>query len=136
MNATETMERIINHGKTVADDSERIVGELAVGEYTAQGDVNFWRLESVPKDSKKSKKVSQLAPGTTKGSRHCIRLIDLSHIEFFELDRPNAIQGPVLKASRPFTVEHPEHGNQVLSSGTWLVTYQRSHAEELRRIED
>jgi len=134
MDAVKTMEAIRTHGKKVADDSQREVGSLRPGDYTAQGDVMFWFLDSLPDGCNPVPAVNQLAPGTTKGSRHCIA--DLTHCELFTRDNANVLQGPIIRASEPFTVEHPEHGNQVLPAGVWAVTYQRAHAKELRRVAD
>ena len=134
--ATKMMEQIRKHGKQVADDSPRTVGDLVAGDFTAQGDVMFWRLGELPSGCTPYSTVSQLAPGNTKGSRHCILEADLQHCEFYVLPNANPLQGPIIKAAKPITVEHPEHGNQTLPAGNWLVTYQRAHANELRRVAD
>lgn len=134
--ATETMAKIREHGKEVADDSMREVGALSPGDFTAQGDVMIWKLDKIPPSCIASQPVRQLAPGTTKGSRHCIRESDIPHCEFFVLSNPNALQGPIIKAKHPFVVEHPEHGDQKFPAGVWAITYQRAYAEELRAVAD
>jgi len=136
-NAVEVMETIRNHGKSVADDSKKKIGSLAVGDYVAQGDVNIWRLEGVPGGAVQEKKPdSQLAPGTTKGSRHTVRESDMAHCEFFRLPEENEIQGPVIKMNEPTTIEHPEHGDQLWPAGVVLITYQRLRSDELKRARD
>lgn len=135
--ATETMATIRDHGKKVADASLKVVGSLAPGDFVAQGDVMLWRLKKLPVGCLPvDRPETQLAPGTTKGSRHCVRQTDMSHCKFYRLKDSNALQGPIIKADKPFLVEHPEHGDQQLPEGIWAVTYQRAHADELRRVAD
>ncbi len=135
--ATETMQTIRDHGQQVADDSPRTVGELSQGDHTAQGDVTFVRLDELPSNCDRVKNPDrQLAPGTTQGSRHCVRESDMCHVDFYELHNANPLQGPVLVLRQPATIEHPEHGDQSLGEGVWFVTYQRAFARELRRVQD
>lgn len=137
MKAETVMQEIRAQGKSQADPSVRQIGALAVGDYVAQGDVNFWPLADMPCGAKLiAKPDRQLAPGATKGSRHMIASADMEHCEFFSLPDPNPLQGPVIKMDRPTTVEHPEHGDLRFPPGLVFVTYQRAFAEELRRIED
>ena len=135
--AVQVMQKIRSHGKKVADDSPRVVGELCQGDHTAQGDVMFWKLDELPEGCTRiANPDRQLAPGTTQGSRHCIRAEDMQKIEFYSLKDSNALQGPVMKCNSPVTVEHPEHGDQTLNKGISIVTYQRAYADELRRVQD
>lgn len=136
MNAVATLEKIHAHGLEVADDStQRITPEI--GKYAAQGDVNFVFLHCVPKNAIAANPVSQLAPGNTRGSRHCIRQSDMKHVRFFRLPNPNPLQGLILVFDEETTVEHPEHGDHVYPAGTIVaVTFQRRYADELKRIED
>jgi hypothetical protein len=134
--ATQTMEEIRTHGMEVADDSLKTVGAIAEGDFTAQGDVNFWLLDSIPEGCKEVAVQAQLAPGTTKGSRHVIKASDVGAVRMFRLPSPNDLQGPVIVAEAPFTVEHPEHGDKTFPAGIRFVTYQRAHADELRRVAD
>lgn len=134
--AIVTMQEILEHGKSVADDSPKHVGELSAGDYVAQGDVMIWKLDCVPQRAREVEPVAQLAPGTTKGSRHCVRQSDLPQCRFLQLPNANELQGPIIEAKKPFTIEHPEHGDQTFPSGIWFVTYQRAHAQELRRVQD
>ncbi len=134
--ATEIINQIQSYGEQTANDSTiRIVPE--VGKYAAQGDVNFIFLPKVPKGAVSAEPVIQLAPGNSKGSRHCIRLADINHVQFFKLPNPNPLQGPILVFNEETMIEHPEHGNHVYPKGSIVaVTYQRRYAEELRRVED
>lgn len=135
MDAAKVMENIIETGRTAANDSAVRVGALAVGDHTSQGDVNFTLLASVPQGAVQLENPSaQLAPGTTKGSRHCIEKFD--GLTMYRLQNPSVLQGPVILATQPFTVAHPEHGDQTFPAGVWFVTYQRVYAAELRRVQD
>ena len=44
--------------------------------------------------------------------------------------------GPTIHATHPFTVTHPEHGDRTLPAGNYLVTYQRTWANQIRRTQD
>lgn len=135
--ATETMQKILDQGQQQADGSPKQVGELSPGDHVAQGDVLFWKLGNLPNSTEVIEEPeAQLAPGTTKGSRHCVRLDDMKNCVFHKLERPNALQGPIIESKGSFTVEHPEHGDITFPPGNWAVTYQRAFAEELKRILD
>lgn len=135
MKATAVMQQVLDQGKQKANADARIVGALSHGDFVAQGDVNFWYLESIPRGCSLVKQpAKQLAPGTTKGSRH--ELQSFENCAIYQLNSPNELQGPVLEASAPITITHPEHGDITLPRGVYLVTYQRQFAEELRRVRD
>ncbi len=137
--AIQVLDQIHTHGSEIADDSTiRITPEMIrVGRFASQGDVNFIFLDHIPEGTIPAKPVSQLAPGNTIGSRHCIKLEHLAHVDFFVFPSPNPLQGPVLRFNRETEIEHPEHGNHIYPAGTIVaVTFQRKHAEELKRIED
>lgn len=135
--ATETLSSIHSHGKKVADDSLRIVpDDFPSGQPIPQGDINIWRLPQLPPNVVEATPSLQLAPGTTRGSRHCIKASDLSKCKFFKLPTPNPLQGPIIVFCEPVTIEHPEHGNQLWPAAVVAITYQRRHADEIRRIQD
>jgi hypothetical protein len=135
--ATAVFDEIVQHAGKHSDGTTKHVPVLKLGEWVAQGDVNFVALSKVPDRARPTAPVSQLAPGNTRGSRHCIKREDLGKVEFFALPYPNPLQGVILKINAPIIVEHPEHGDHVWYKGAIvLVTFQRKYAEELRRIED
>lgn len=106
------------------------------GDYSYQGDIVIWYLPKLPEGVIQVFTVAQLAPGTTRGSRHCIRQSDLPKVEQFQLKNPNPLQGPILKLSAPIVIEHPEHKHQQISAQFVAITYQRKHSDELRRVAD
>jgi hypothetical protein len=132
---TETIQEIHAYGTKVADDSLKVI-EPIVGIPVAQGDINLWLLPKLPDGAVESLSDPQLAPGTTRGSRHCIRQSDLAHVRFYRLSNPNLLQGPILIFKKETVIEHPEHGDQLWPAGIVAVTYQRRYAEEIRRSQD
>lgn len=141
-NAVAVLERIHAHGvecaKQIADIIVITPEMIATpGAWFAQGDVNFTPLPAIPKNAIAVAPVSQLAPGTSRGSRHCIRLSDMAHVDFFALPNPGPLEGLILRFNAPTTIEHPEHKHHVYPAGSIVaVTFQRAYAEELRRSQD
>lgn len=129
----ETIQEI--HAFKVADDSLKVI-EPVVGVPVAQGDINLWLLPKLPEEVIEASPDPQLAPGTTRGSRHCVRQADMDHVKFYRLINPNPLQGPILVFENETTIEHPEHGDQLWPAGVIAITYQRRHAEEIRRSQD
>jgi len=134
--AVETLKNIENFAKTNSCDSLQVVPQLKLGEYVAQGDINIWHLDRLPEAAKQVPTVAQLAPGNSRGSRHCIKKDDLKNVIQYSLPKPNALQGPIFELLTPVTIEHPEHGDQTHSSKYIAITYQRRYAEDLRQITD
>jgi hypothetical protein len=136
--ASEVIEEILAHGLQHANDSARRPNLIANGAPSAQGDINIWKIDSLddlPK-LKESKPFYQLAPGNTRGSRHCLDADSVKDAKFFLLENPTALQGGVWVNEVETLVTHPEHGDQLLDPGIYFVTYQRQYAEELKRIAD
>lgn len=87
----------------------------------------------------------QLAPGTTRGSRHVVE----GECRVLSVDADEAVAvlnrlvpasrgqrhfvGPLIDADGPVTITHPEHGDRTLPAGIYLVTYQRSYFAEMVR---
>lgn len=135
MQVTTIIEEIHAHGKSIANDSiVRVTPEIGVP--VAQGDINLWLLSKLPDNAIETVPNRQLAPGTTRGSRHCIKAEDIPYVKFYRLANPNPLQGGIMVFDREVTIEHPEHGDQVWPAGIVAVTYQRRHAAELKRSQD
>lgn len=119
-----------------SDHTQRFPEAASFGEFIRQGDVYITLLDVVPKGAKASKPVSQLAPGTDRGSRHI--LSSTEGVEFYTLANPTEYDGPVLRVAREVTVTHPEHGDWVLPCGVYGVSYQRTEDLEgkIRRVRD
>jgi hypothetical protein len=134
--ATQIFEQIQQHAE--ANKSDRTIYiDPEIGQYTPQGDVNFLVLDKLPVGAIEVKPVKQLAPGTTRGSRHCIADRCLGTTEFYRHRIPNPLQGAILIAKSELEIEHPEHANLVFPAGTILaVGFQRQYANELKRAVD
>lgn len=131
---------ILERGQACTDDSTVLIPDLQPGQFAAQGDLNFIALAELPEGAVEVVTVPQLAPGNSRGSRHCIKEEDLHKVRSFRLPDPTPLQGPILYFEEPITIEHPEHRHQFWNTGCKpcliAVTYQRKHAEEVRRIQD
>ncbi len=135
---TEQLSAIDAHNKVQeaahnADASVRVVAEIAIDQAVRQGDIYITRIASVPKDARVIND-RQLAPGTSQGSRH---VVSGAVTVVARINEQSPLQGPFLKSSTDFIVEHPEHGHIQLPAGDYSCTYQRDFgSEELARIRD
>lgn len=126
---------VAEQAEKIANDGEQVFEFVDVGDGVRQGDVYLTRIAAVPAAASPVKKPGlQLAPGTTQGSRHCIRSLD--GVTVFRLEQPGPLDGPIIEARQAFAVDHPEHGNVVLPPGVYATTYQRAFGEELRAVMD
>ena len=134
--ATKVFRGIESAALKTRDNSLQRVGILSPGDFVSQGDINIWCLPEIPEGAIKVAVEAQIAPGTTRGSRHCIKQSDLSKVTQYKLNNSNAIQGPIFELHSPITIEHPEHGDQVHSSRFIFISYQRRFSDELERVLD
>jgi hypothetical protein len=100
------------------------------------------RIAEVPKDAVPvaDQQLRQLAPGTTRGSRHCISMESRKTASLFTLPKADVLTGMVLATgAAPCEVEHPEHGNVVLpKDSVFQLRFQQAYSPlgELRRQQD
>lgn len=134
MNALEVLKKVQSAEVIINDESQRFPEAACDGDGVRQGDVYIWKRDKLPKNVKPTKCVLQLAPGATKGSRHC--LDGAEGVSMFAVDDADALQGPWLKLDCERTVTHPEHGDWMLPAGVYEISYQRAYADELRRVQD
>lgn len=143
---TMTMTAIEALEKTFAYAEDNHLGSDYVGrpqldyyQTSAQGDVNITRFKSLdefPELVETKLPGYQLAPGTSKGSRHILDASTVKNAKFYKLKQANVIQGPVWVNEEETLLTHPEHGNQIFEPGIYFVTYQTQYAEELKRLAD
>jgi len=135
MSATTELLKTIQ-SESVINDAEQLFPLAATPDcdYVRQGDVYIWLVSKLPQDAKPVKAIEQLAPGTTKGSRHC--LDSLNGVTMFVRLNANELQGPFMRLDCERVVTHPEHGDWRLPPGLYEITYQRAFADELRRVRD
>lgn len=134
--ATEVLSEIQSAAAETRPDVRR-VATMKPGEYARQGDVYVTRLNELP-ELGKPYEGRQLAPGTSKGSRHVVALsVDA---DLFDVVQPGPLDGPIIDAKSRLLIEHPEHGHLDLPPGVYAVTYQRDYAreraDEIRRVAD
>lgn len=141
--------------KTVARAAERIkndeparVGAMSPGDVVRQGDIYVMLLDREI-DGGKPSGSRQLAPGSSQGSRH-VASGDCDVLTVPEREAVAAMNrlapstkgqplfiGPMIVARGPVTLEHPEHGHRTIEGDSaYLVTYQRTWANEVRRALD
>lgn len=117
-------------------NDDRFAHVVQIGEIIRQGDIYIERVEESETRGKATKEV-QLAPGTSKGSRHILRELGAGTVSVFESGISDPLAGPVVCATERFEVTHPEHPNFSIPSGTYKITYQRDYAmEERARVRD
>lgn len=135
MKATELIGQISKTAESVKSDKAHAIPFMDPGDELRQGDLYVTRIAEVPAGAVKVERPDkQLAPGTTQGSRHCLR--SLKSVTLYCIAQPGPLDGPVIEARRAFWVDHPEHGNRQLPAGVYAITYQRAFADELRRVQD
>lgn len=135
MTAIQTIAKVRESAGARKCPSVRQVGSLADFDFSRQGDLYIHRLPAIPKGATLvNNPPSQVAPGNTQGSRHCIA--DVGGVKMYQMPNANALQGPIIDAGGGFTLEHPEHGHQTFPAGVYAITFQRAHADTLRRTQD
>jgi hypothetical protein len=138
MTAAEVIQQIIRHGQENANDSAARPVLIDNDRFSAQGDINIWKVESLSDlgDISETSPVYQLAPGNTRGSRHCLDSESVQNAKFYVRSNANPLQGPIWVNEVETLVTHPEHGDQLLDPGIYFVTYQRQYADDLKRMAD
>jgi hypothetical protein len=129
------MDQIGEAAEKIKSDGERVIEVMDVGDEVRQGDLYITMIAGLPKGATPVKRPqSQLAPGTTQGSRHTLRSLD--GVTIHELKNAGPLDGPILVCENGCAIDHPEHGNRVFPAGVYAITYQRAYADEIRRVED
>lgn len=147
-NAKTAYEDVLRGAEEIKNGDPITIATMSPGDSVRQGDIYVICLDVDPERA--SEFVGrQLAPGVTQGSRHIVE----GECELFTPDPTSATEiinrlvpstknvpqlfGPVIRTTGTVEVTHPEHANVTLPcDGSYLVTYQRAHADELRRQED
>lgn len=138
MNATQVIDEVQTTARAVAKrKTQRFPEAASPGDAVRQGDVYIRMLSRVPKGAVAiSTCPTQLADGTTQGSRHCLDSTD--GVTAFARARPTEYDGPILRLDRERTLTHPEHGDWVLPPGVYAIGYQRTidSEERIQRVRD
>lgn len=138
---------VLSFVEKIKNDEHATVSTMSPGDVIRQGDLYIIALESPIPGGKPSS--HQLAPGTTQGSRHVVEG-DCDVLSVDEKKALDSIQklvpatkgktlfiGPMIEARGPVRITHPEHGDRTIpGDASYLVTYQRTWANEIRRTQD
>lgn len=141
MEATE-LHKKIELEALKSDNKIRVIKTMEIDQYIRQGDVYLIKIKEVTGGVELESR--QLAPGTTKGSRHIIE--DSPNISIFQTESlpdiksfgstPEKFQeGPQIKSIGRFKLTHPEHGWFDLPKGNYQVLYQTDFARK-ERVKD
>lgn len=116
MNVAEVVEQIQKQAQ-LHTNAPKVV-QLAVGEICRQGDIYIQRVENdYPRG--KIAKTNQLAPGSSKGSRHIVE-----GAKVFETTSSEILHGPIIVGEQDFVVTHPEHPDYTFEAGCYRVGFQ------------
>ena len=133
-NVKEMIEKIEKQAETHSNE-DRFVRTVQMGQIIRQGDIYVERVKDNISKGKETQEL-QLAPGTSKGSRH-ILVKDPGNLKVYENPTNDPLDGPIIQAKKRFALNHPEHPNFSIPSGTYKITYQRDFAmEERARVRD
>ena len=126
-----TIKRDKQRIKETKDTTAKTVETCSTNDAWRQGDIEIRFLNYKPQKLEKTKIPTQLAPGTTKGSRH---ILQTKTVEAFKFKNATPLEGPVLHCPQGLTVTHPEHGDITINEPGWyVITYQRAFSNELKR---
>lgn len=134
MQVADALRRIDAHAEQIKNDESHTLGALSRADTWAQGDVGLVVLDELPDNCEKIAAVPQLAPGSTRGSRHC--LVSLTGITMYRMNKATPLDGPIIESLFGFEIDHPDHGNVICPPGIYGVVYQRQYAEDLRAVQD
>lgn len=128
--ASETIERI--------DSQETVELDLQVGQGCPQGDIMLVRLDELPARAERIEvpKGGQIAPGTSRGSRHCIAAKDRDTVKYYRVSDGDRLSDLCLLAPAPFTLEHPEHGHHRYLDKRRIYRVIHQQNEKNERIRD
>ena len=104
---------------------------MAPGDMLAHGDLGLLMLAELPSGAVLIEKPEggQLAPGNSKGSRHCIPERFLDSIEFYAINDGDRLSDLILVASEPFDLTHPEHADHLgYPAAIYRVRHQQTAA--------
>lgn len=129
------------------DRDIRYVRSGAVGQNCRQGDVYLLRVAKRPECYATKSSNRQLAPGTSKGSRHILdgAVTVFTAPEAASRDAVSRLPGvsggrlllpgPCVEADERFTLTHPEHAHHSLPAGCYVTVYQLDQ-RSMRRVQD
>jgi len=117
----------------------RHISKMTIGQAVRQGDCYIVRISMTHKPGM-PRKDFQLAPGTSRGSRHIatgekIEVFEASAIPRRSGINSRALLGPVMVAKSRCLVTHPEHAHVDLPPGAYQILYQMDMQTQ-ERVQD
>lgn len=124
----------------------RVLDEIPVGYHVRQGDLYITAVSGFDKALFEKTENRQLAPGTSKGSRHTVsdavtvlkpKTEGQTEVKRGSGNRLTSVKviGPVIVAKDRFTVSHPQHADMSCPAGTYQVSYQ-ADPRTMARVRD
>jgi len=143
MTVEQSIQMLDNFAREQFDATKKVTLELhqfCDGQFYPQGDLALQFLASLPKGLKPvADPSSQLAIGTTQGSRHIWSSMAGIKVYCDPADPADTdpTRGDYYVLDRATTLTHPEHGDHTYPAGfIGRCIYQRQFAEELKRMAD
>lgn len=107
----------------------RVVDECPAGKFVRQGDVYVTAVKEYDSALYVPTENRQLAPGSSKGSRHTVsdsvsvfRLKEEAKVE--KTNKGFVVLGPMIESKERFSIMHPEHADISLPPGRYCISYQ------------
>ena len=107
------------------------VSHMEPGMAYRQGDIGVVMLKALPDGAKKIENPAnrQVAPGTNRGSRHCVDPADV--VSFYTIDDGDVLSDLCVTARKAgFTLRHPEHADVTFPRGTYRFIHQQNERRE------
>lgn len=146
LSAEKAFSKIQAAAEKIRNDEPATIGTVSLGDVIRQGDLYLVSIGGLPRTLRRLKS-PQLAPGSSRGSRHIL----VGDFEIFEPEPEHVMAliaraiaprtfesyvplvGPVFRTHGQVEVTHPEHGNRLLPGGEcFAVIYQRAFGREVR----
>jgi hypothetical protein len=133
----EAMERVDASAQECIDNGDPVVIEMmSPGHMQCQGDVGVLRLDGLPPHTEVMKRPQngQIAPGTNKGSRHCVDEMEAT-VTYYRVNDGDMLSDIAIESDGPWALRHPEHADcTFMEAGTYRFLHQQNEAYE--RIRD
>lgn len=121
----KAIKELTRQAKANKDTRPRDLQSLQIGEIGHQGDIYVHRApENHPYGPELASR--QLAEGSTQGSRHMAvgKLKVYASVTNPPSATSLALLGPVVVASEPWRLEHPEHAMHLYPAGVFAIVHQ------------
>jgi len=129
MQALETLKQCASERINCGDP--QTIEVMYPGDAFRQGDIFIVMLESLPEAATKmdAPEGRQVAPGNTRGSRHCVEATD--DVTFYRVFDGDDLSDTIVDASSAgFTLRHPEHADVTVPCGTYRIVHQQNERNE------